>query len=258
MIRVGVGGWTYEPWRGVFYPEGLRQADELRHASTHLTAIEINGTFYGSQKPASFQKWHDETPDGFVFSLKAPRFAVNRRVLADAGESIERFFASGVDRLGDKLGPILWQFAATKQFDRNDFGKFVALLPPKLGDRPLRHALEVRHDSFRDHAFLGLARDHNCAAVFADADKYPSPLDAADEPTADFVYARLQNGSESEPTGYPAAALDGWAAMARDWAGKGAGAGKRDVFVFFISGGKLRAPAAAMALIDRLGATITT
>ncbi len=250
MIRAGVGGWTYEPWRGVFYPAGLRQADELSYASRHLTAIEINGTFYGSQKPASFRKWHDETPEGFVFSLKAPRFAVNRRVLADAGESIARFYASGVDRLGDKLGPVLWQFAATKQFDREDFARFVALLPPRLGNRRLRHALEVRHESFRDPAFLTLARDHNCAVVFADADKFPSPLDAGDAPTADFVYARLQNGSDAEPAGYPTAALDGWAEVARAWSA----GGRRDVFVYFIAGGKLRAPAAAMGLIERLQA----
>ena len=249
MIRVGVGGWTYEPWRGVFYPDGLRQAGELQFASRQLTAIEINGTFYGSQKPASFKKWHDETPDDFVFSLKAPRFAVNRRVLAEGGESIERFFTTGLDQLGDKLGPILWQFAATKKFDPDDFAAFVALLPKKMGSRRLRHALEVRHESFRDPAFLKLARDHGCAAVFADADKYPTPLDADDEPTGDFVYARLQNCAEDEPTGYSAGALDKWAKVAKGWTD----GGKRDVFVYFISGAKVRAPAAATALIERLG-----
>ena len=248
MIRAGVGGWTYEPWRGLFYPAGLRQADELAHSSRQLTTIEINGTFYGAQKPESFRKWHDETPEGFAFSVKAPRFAVNRRVLADAGESIDRFYAGGVDHLGDKLGPVLWQFAPTKRFDREDFAKFVALLPAKLGQRRLRHALEVRHESFRDPAFLTLARDHGCAAVFADADKYPSPLDAGDAPTTDFVYARLQNGRDEEPAGYPIAALDGWAEVARAWSDRG----RRDVFVYFISGGKLRAPAAAMALIERV------
>ena len=247
MIRVGIGGWTFAPWRGPFYPAGLRQVDELAYASTHLTAIEINGTFYGSQKPASFQKWHDETPDGFVFSVKGPRFAVNRRVLGEAGESIERFVSGGVDRLGEKLGPILWQFAATKQFDREDFARFVALLPAKLGERRLRHALEVRHASFRDPVFLDLARDHGCAAVFADAEKYPTPLAAEDPPTADFVYARLQRCADDVPTGYPPAALDDWADVARRWGQAG-----RDVFVFFISGAKVRAPAAATALIARL------
>ncbi len=248
MIRVGVGGWTYEPWRGVFYPAGLRQADELTYSSSQLTAIEINGTFYGSQKPASFKKWHDETPDGFQFSLKGPRFAVNRRVLAEAGESIQRFLGTGLDRLGDKLGPLLWQFAGTKQFDREDVAKFIALLPPKLGDRPLRHALEVRHESFRDDAFLSLARDANCAAVFAHSAKYPTPLEAADRPTADFAYARLQQCTEDEATGYDAAALDAWAAFAKGWQGQ-----VDDVYVFFISGAKVRAPAAAMALIERVG-----
>ena len=250
MIRVGVGGWTYEPWRGTFYPPGLRQADELKHASRALTAIEINGTFYGSQKPESYQKWHDETPEGFKFSLKGPRFAVNRRVLADAGESIARFFGTGMDRLGDKLGPVLWQFAATKQFDREDMAAFIALLPAKLGDRPLQHALEVRHESFRDEAFLRLARDANVGAVFAHAEKYPTPLDATDDPTADFVYARLQNCAESEATGYPLPELDGWAEQARRWAASGT----RDVYVFFISGAKIRAPAAAQALIARVAA----
>ena len=247
-MHVGVGGWTYEPWRGVFYPEGLRQADELKHASRALTAIEINGTFYGSQKPASFKKWHDETPEGFVFSLKAPRFAVNRRVLADGKESIDRFFTTGLDQLGDKLGPILWQFAATKQYQPDDFAAFLKLLPEKLGERRLRHAVEVRHESFRDPAFLALAHEYNVAAVFAHADKYPTPLDASDEPTADFVYARLQNCVEDCPTGYDAAALDAWAAVARNWAA----GGTRDVFVYFISGAKVRAPAAAQALIERL------
>ena len=250
MIRVGVGGWPYEPWRGSFYPLGLRQTDELKHASSALTAIEINGTFYGSQKPASFQKWHDETPEGFRFSLKGPRYAVNRRVLGEAGESITRFFGTGMDRLGDKLGPILWQFAGTKRFDRDDIAAFIALLPARLGDRVLQHALEVRHESFRDAAFLRLARDANVAAVFAHADKYPTPLDAGDPPTADFVYARLQNCAADEATGYPAAALDGWAAQARNWAN----GGSRDVYVFFISGAKVRAPAAAQALIERLAA----
>jgi len=248
VIRVGVGGWTYEPWRGVFYPKGLRQADELKHAATQLTAIEINGTFYGSQKPESFQKWHDETPDGFKFSLKGPRFAVNRRVLGEAGESIERFLGTGIDRLGDKLGPLLWQFAGTKQFDREDMAAFIKLLPPKLGDRPLQHALEVRHESFRDPAFLALARDHNCAAVFAHAAKYPTPLDGGDPPTADFAYARLQQCVEQETTGYDAGTLDVWTVFAKDWQAQVA-----DVYVFFISGAKVRAPAAAMAMIERLG-----
>jgi uncharacterized protein YecE (DUF72 family) len=241
-IRTGIGGWTFEPWRGVFYPKGLAHARELEFASRALTTIEVNGTFYGSMSPATYAKWHSETPDDFVFSLKAPRFAVNRRELAGAGDSIVRFFASGVDELGDKLGPILWQFAATKQFDADDFGKFIRLLPSGY-----RHALEPRHESFRDPAFVAMARDAGAAIVFADS--YTHPM--FDEATADFAYARLQNGDGDESLGYLPAALDGWAEHARQWARQGTG-GDRDVFVYFISGGKVRAPAAAQALLDRL------
>jgi uncharacterized protein YecE (DUF72 family) len=249
MIRVGVGGWTFEPWRGVFYPPGLAQSKELAYAASKLTSIEINGTFYGSQKPESFAKWAADTPEDFVFSLKAPRFAVNRRVLAEGGESITRFFASGLDRLGDKLGPILWQFAATKQFDREDFAAFLKLLPAKLGDRPLRHALEPRHASFDDPAFFALAKDHNAAIVLADADKYPAIGDPAAAPTADFAYARLQRSSEDHATGYDATALDHWATIAKSWGAAGA----TDAFVYIISGAKVRNPAAATALIEKLG-----
>ena len=246
-IRTGIGGWTFEPWRGVFYPRGLPHARELEFASRALTTIEVNGTFYGSMSPATYAKWHAETPDGFVFSLKAPRFAVNRRELAGAGESIARFVASGVGELGDKLGPILWQFAATKQFDPADFGKFISLLPTGY-----RHALEPRHESFRDPAFVSMARDAGCAIVFADSHAYPM----FDEATAEFTYARLQNGDSDELTGYPAAALDGWAEQVRVWATGTDSYGHRhgrDVFVYFINGGKVRAPAAAAALYERLG-----
>jgi uncharacterized protein YecE (DUF72 family) len=248
MIRAGVGGWTFEPWRGVFYPPGLAQSKELTYAASKLTSIEINGTFYGSQKPESFAKWAAETPDDFVFSLKAPRFAVNRRVLAEGGDSITRFYASGLDRLGDKLGPVLWQFAATKQFDRDDFAAFLKLLPEKLGDRRLRHALEPRHESFADPAFFALAKEHNAAIVYADADKYPTIGDPAVAPTADFAYARLQRSSEDNATGYDASALDHWAQVASDWTRAGA----QDVFLYFISGAKVRNPAAAMAMIERI------
>ena len=246
MIRVGVGGWTFEPWRGLFYPAGLRHAGELAYASRALTSIEVNGTFYRGQTSATFAKWHDETPDDFVFALKAPRFCVTRKVLADGRESIDRFFATGLDRLGPKLGPILWQFADTRRFDRDDIAAFLELLPAKLGDRALRHVLEPRHDSFGDPAFVELAREHNVAIVFADADDYPTIGDPARHPTADFVYARLQRATDIA-TGYDAAALDRWAATARRWAHGG-----RDVFVYFIAGEKRRNPAAAMALIERL------
>ena len=238
-----MGGWTYEPWRNTFYPKGLPHTQELAFASRAVTAIEVNGTFYATMSPATYARWADETPDDFVFSLKGPRYAVNRRVLAEAGESVQRFVASGIDRLGDKLGPLLWQLAATKRFDAEDVARFLALLPASVGDRPLRHALEPRHDSFHDPRLTELCTAANVAVVYADADQFPCFPDQ----TADFTYARLQNGTDHEPLGYPDAALDGWAEQARAW-----GAGGRDAFVYFIAGGKIRAPAAAMALMSRL------
>ena len=243
-IRVGVGGWTYEPWRGVFYPEGLPHKRELEYAAQHLTAIEINATFYGRQKPESFRNWANVTPDAFQFSLKASRYAAARKVLAEGGDSVKTFLEQGFTELGDRLGPILWQFAATKPFDRHDFARFLALIPDTQDGVPLRHALEPRHESFRDPAFYELARARNMAIVFADDDEFP----CIDEPTADFAYARLQRSAEDVETGYDRAALDQWAERARDWS-----KGGRDVFVFFISGEKVRNPAAAMALIERLG-----
>ncbi|TCK34630.1 uncharacterized protein YecE (DUF72 family) [Paraburkholderia sp. BL8N3] len=260
-IRVGIGGWTFEPWRGTFYPEGLAQKRELEHASRMLTTIEVNGTFYGSQKPATFMKWHDETPDDFVFSLKAPRFATNRRELASAGESVERFFASGVLELKDKLGPVNWQFAPTKQFDADDFGAFLALLPKRVEGRAIRHAVEVRHESFRDAAFVALARKHGVAIVVAGDSKYPQIADL----TAPFVYARIMGTSETHAQGYSRKALDLWTGRARTWAaggmpegldafGKPATETARDVFLYVISGHKAHNPAAAMALIERLEA----
>lgn len=241
-IRVGIGGWTYEPWRGVFYPDGLAKTKELAYAAARLTAIEINSTYYSTQKPESWRKWADATPEGFVFSVKASRFCTNRRVLAEAGDSIAKFVGQGLDQLGDKLGPILWQFMATKAFDAEDFAAFLRLLPTRLGDRPLRHAVEVRHPSFIVPAFVDLARDHGVAIVFADHAEYPAIADC----TADFTYARLQQSREEEATGYNAAELDHWAGVAKAWAVD------RDAFVFFISGGKVRNPAAAEALIARV------
>ncbi|WCT73242.1 DUF72 domain-containing protein [Sphingomonas naphthae] len=259
-IRVGIGGWTYEPWRGTFYPPKLRQADELDFASRAVTAIEINGTFYGRQKPESFEKWAKAVPDGFKFSLKASRYCVNRKVLAEAGESIGNFLGQGIVRLEDRLGPILWQFAGTKQFDREDFARFLALLPETYEGLALRHVVEPRHESFRDPALVDLCRDHGVAIVVADSPDYPQFADV----TADFVYARLQDASEAEPTGYAPDALDRWAKVAKSWAGghqpeglsyiaaKGPAVAARDVFVFMINGAKVRAPAAAQALIERL------
>src|SRR5437588_259250 len=259
-IRVGIGGWVFAPWRGTFYPEGLTQARELSYASRHVTSIEINGTFYGSQKPASFRRWRDETPDDFVFSLKGPRFATHRRVLAEAGSSIERFFASGVLELGNKLGPVLWQFPATTRFDEGAFAEFLALLPPSLDDRALRHVVEVRHASFVVPAFIALLRRHRVAAALVDADTHPAFHDV----TADFVYARLRRTVATEPNGYAAEALEAWAKRFRAWADggaprdtptlvpKAANSGPRDCFVYFINGAKERAPAAALGLLQRL------
>lgn len=260
VIRVGIGGWTYQPWRGPFYPKGLPQKNELAHASRHVTAIEINGTFYGSQKPASFAKWHDETPDDFVFSVKAPRFIVQKRALGDTRESMQRFFDSGLAELRGKLGPILWQFAPTKKFDPVDFELFLKLLPRELDGRRLRHALEVRHESFVCAQFVDLARSYGAAIVTACDSDYPQIADA----TADFAYFRIMGSSEKSKLGYAPAALDSWADRARniatgqaipDLPSVGASpkkAAARDVFLFFISGFKERNPAAAMQLIKRL------
>jgi len=259
-IRVGIGGWTYEPWRGgMFYPKGHAQARELEYASRKVTSIEINGTFYGSQKPASFIKWAEETPDDFVFAMKAPRFAVNRRVLAEAGPSIEKFFASGVHHLKSKLGPILWQFAPHKKYEPDDFAKFMALLPQSVEGLKLRHAIEVRHESFLVPEFMALLRQHNAAIVYAHHDHYPEAADV----TADFVYARLQSSAAKVETGYTTADLKKWKTRAEDWAkgippkdlrtvAKPAKPAKTDVFLYFISGAKERNPAAAQALIKEL------
>ena len=260
QIRIGIGGWTFEPWRGPFYPAGLVQKRELEYASRKLTTIEINGTFYGSQKPATFVKWHDETPDDFVFSLKAPRFATNRRVLAEAGDSVDRFLASGVLELKNKLGPINWQFAPTKQFDADDVEAFLNLLPHRVDGREIRHALEVRHESFRDEAFIALAREHGVAIVMAGDSKYPQIADI----TAKFVYARIMGTSEQFAQGYDAKTLDLWTKRARDWASGGTPKGletigepaaattPRDVYLYVISGFKAHNPAAGIAMIERL------
>ena len=260
-ICVGVGGWTFAPWRGAFYPQGLPHARELAYASTHLTSIEINGTFYRTQTPATFRKWAQETPEGFVFSVKGPRYVTQRPALDEAGDSIKRFCDSGVVELGDRLGPILWQFAPTKKFDQADFRAFLELLPREWAGRPLRHVVEVRHASFRTPAFTALLREFDMPVAFAEHDTYPAIADV----TGGFVYARLQKGEDSIATGYPPAALDAWAQRVRLWAegrepddlpriepDRRAGVRPREVFVYFIHEGKVRAPAAAMALIERL------
>ena len=259
-IRIGIGGWTYEPWRGTFYPEKWPQKRELEYASRRLTSIEINGTFYGSQKPESFAKWHDETPDDFVFSLKAPRFATNRRVLADAGDTIARFFAGGVLELKGKLGPINWQLAPGKKFDPADLEAFLKLLPKEAKGRPLRHVIEVRDPSFRSPDFIALVRQHGVAVAIAADSSYPQIADA----TAPFVYSRIMGTRETAESGYSDAALDLWAARARAWASgamvddldcvvpQGAAGQTRDVYMYVISGHKVANPSAAMALLQRL------
>ncbi len=259
-IRIGIGGWTYEPWRGSFYPAKCPQKRELEYAASQLSAIEINGTYYSSFKPASFANWAAAAPDGFVFSVKASRYCTNRKVLAEAGESIERFVGQGIVELGDKLGPILWQFMATKRFDADDMAAFLKLLPTSHAGVPLRHAVQVRHDSFADPAFVAMARVANVAIVYADSVDYPAIADV----TADFVYARLEAAEERNPAGYTDAALDDWARAARTWQAGGRPEGlpyvmaetpanaQRDTFVFFINGAKIRAPHGAIALIDRL------
>jgi len=263
-IRVGIGGWTYEPWRQTFYPDKLPAARELAHASRQVTAIEVNGTYYSTMTPKSFERWFAETPDDFMFSLKANRFATNRRVLAEAGESITRFIGSGLARLEHKLGPVLWQFAPTKKFDPADFEAFLKLLPADVEGRPLRHVLDVRNDSFMVPEFLDLARRYRAAVVFTDSPDYPSFANL----TADFVYLRLMNARSELPTGYPPEVLASFAQCAQAWAGGGEPGGlprvagdagtpestPRDVFMFMINGAKERAPAAAMGVIAKLGA----
>lgn len=244
-IHVGVGGWTFEPWRNNFYPAGLPHARELHYASRQLTAVEVNGTFYSTFRPSTFAKWRDETPDGFVFALKAHRFTTHRRDLGTAGEGIARFIGSGIEELGDKLGPVLWQMMPTQAFDAANVQAFLALLPREVRGRPLRHVLEVRHPSYDDPAFLDLAQRHGVVTVHTDSPKYPQIADAQGA----FAYLRLMRSRSDCETGYPAEELDQWAAGARAWT---SGADARDAFVFFINGAKERAPAAATAFLQRL------
>ncbi len=261
-IRVGIGGWTFAPWRDNFYPKGLVQRRELEYASRRLTAIEVNGTYYGAQKPATYANWASQTPEGFVFSAKAPMRIMQSRNLAKTGPQIEDF-VGGIAALGDRLGPLVWQFDANQKIQREPFNEFLGLLPREVDGRALRHVLDVRDPAFVDADYVALARRHGMATVFTDSDEHPSFADA----TADFVYARLMRSRSQVATGYPDKELDTWAARANEWAAGGQPSGlpyldanraeqatRRDVFVFFISAAKERNPAAAMALIQRLAA----
>lgn len=242
-IRIGIGGWTYPPWRGVFYPDKLPQSKELEYASRALSAIEINATFYGRQKLKSWESWKDIAPDGFQFAIKGSRYCVMKPKLAEASEGLAGFFAQGLAALGPKLGPILWQFASRRKFDRDDIAGFIDLLPDQIDGIRLRHAIEPRHDSFNDDRFFELCRSRNIAVVFEDSHEYP----LIEIDSADFTYARLQRMSEELETGYGEAAIDEFAERARKWRAEG-----RDAYIFMINGAKIRAPAAALALQERL------
>jgi len=241
-IRIGIGGWTYEPWRGAFYPSDLPQKRELEYASRQLTAIEINSTFYSRQSPKSWAAWAAAVPDDFQFAIKASRYCVTRPRLADAAEGIANFYAQGLSALGPKLGPTLWMLAKFRKFDREDIAGFLELLPSEIDGVTLRHAIEPRHKSFLDDAFFDLCREHEVAVVYGDDDEFP----CIDADTASFRYARLQRMNEGVPTGYDEKSLDGFAEQARDWATNG------DAYIFMINGAKIRAPASAKALQDRL------
>lgn len=261
-IRAGMGGWTFQPWEGTFYPDDLPKKRQLEYASRQVPTIEVNGTYYGSQKPATYAKWADEAPDGFVFSLKGNRFVTNRKVLSEASASLEKFLGSGITEMGDKLGPLVWQFAPTKKFDPEDFEGFLKLLPAERDGIALRHVLEVRHDSFCTPEFPQLVRNYGAAICYAHHNTYPEIADV----TGDFVYARLQRGEDEVPTAYPPAELEGWARRAEQWAEGGQPDDlpivdpdvtpqmkPRDVFVYFIHEGKIRAPHAAKAFMGLVG-----
>lgn len=242
-IRVGVGGWTFEPWDEMFYPAGLSKAKQLQHMSRTLTAVEVNGTYYSSFKPDTFAKWRDETPDGFVFSLKAHRFSTVRKTKEDMKTSTGLFLDQGITQLKDKLGPINWQFPGNRKFDREHFANFLSALPKEKDGIELRHALEVRGTGYDDPAFFELLDKHGATVVYAEDDEFPNVKHLG----SDFVVARLMQSQADEATGYPKKEIDRFAKMATDWAKK------RDVFVFFISGAKESNPAAAMALQEKLG-----
>lgn len=258
-IHVGVGGWDYDPWRATFYPAGLPKARQLEHSARVLTATEINATHYKLQKPETFERWAKAVPDGFKFTVKASRFCTNRKALREGGEGIAKFCAQGLTALGDRLGPILWQFMATKKFEPDDFRGFLQLLPEKQDGVPLRHVVEPRHESFKDAEFVRMAREARVGIVFAESDRYPLIADGSGE----VVYARLQRSCADQPDGYPDEELDGWAQTAGAWARGESPPGfpylaeplsvsPRETYIFFIAGAKERNPFAAAKLIERL------
>ncbi|MCT7376401.1 DUF72 domain-containing protein [Chelativorans salis] len=285
-VRIGISGWTYPPWRGVFYPQGLPQKRELAYAAEHFRSVEINGTFYSLQRPGSFARWSEETPDDFVFAIKGSRYITHMLKLRDARTPLSNFLASGVLRLGPKLGPILWQLPPQTAFDADRLEAFLALLPHDTEEaarlarrhdkrvsgrawlkpdakRPLRHAIEIRHDSFRTEAFIELLRRYGVAMVCADTPQWPLLMDL----TADFVYCRLHGSEQLYTSGYDDEALDRWAKRVRAWerGGEPKDAERvlpptkpldrgRDVFVYFDNDVKVRAPFDADALAKRVGA----
>ena len=288
QVRIGISGWTYAPWRGVFYPKGLTQKRELEYASSQFSSLEINGTFYGMQRPDVFALWADQVPDDFVFAVKGPRYLTHMRRLHDVAVPLANFIASGLLHLGPKLGPILWQFSPNFRFDTERIEPFLKLLPhdteaaAQLGRRhsdklkapawlkvdtarPIRHAFEIRHDSFRSRAFIDLLRKHDVALVCADTVEWPRLMDL----TSDFVYCRLHGAEELYASGYDKEALDTWATRVAAWAnggepkdaervGRPGKKRKRDVFIYFDNDKKVRAPFDALALRERVDRLLTT
>jgi uncharacterized protein YecE (DUF72 family) len=286
-VRIGISGWTYPPWRGVFYPKGLPHNRELDHAASQFSSLEINGTFYGMQRPDAFGDWADRAPDDFVFAVKGPRFITHMRWLREVETPLANFIASGLLRLGAKLGPILWQFPANFRFDPGRIEAFLKLLPHDTGsaaalgrrhdhrlkapawlkvdaDRPLRHAFEIRSDTFRDQAFVDLLRHYDVALVCADTVAWPRLMDL----TSDFVYCRLHGSEELYASGYDDAALDAWAVRVAAWARGGEPADaervggrarrrSRDVYVYFDNDAKVRAPFDAKGLEKRVARLLT-
>jgi len=286
-IRIGISGWRYAPWRGVFYPKGLKQKDELAYAARIFNSIEVNGTFYSLQRPDSFRAWHDQTPDGFVFAVKGPRYISHILRLNNADAALANFFASGILLLKQKLGPLLWQLPPNFSFQPDRLERFFEMLPRTTteaarlarrhearmkgrswtrsdADRPIRHALEIRHDSFKDPAFIRLLRRHRIGLVVADTVEWPLLMDT----TADFVYCRLHGSRQLYASGYGREALADWAARIRAWTegkeAKGDYAGPRgrralrDVYVYFDNDAKVRAPFDAQSLMRKVGMASST